>query len=57
MIILSMPSAVLVGRLSFDCLSDNLHSAFFIFPALNRGFLFSHFFEKSVDNGIFRAMI
>lgn len=56
--ILSLLSAVPVGRLSFDCLSDNLHSAFFIFPALNRSFsAVLNFFEKSVDNGIFRAMI
>lgn len=58
MIILSMPNAVPVGRLSFDCLSDILHSAFFIFPALNRSFsAVLNFFEKSVDNGIFRVMI
>lgn len=42
----------------FDCLSDILHSAFFYISGFKSQFFRClKFFEKSVDNGIFRAMI
>jgi len=55
--ILLLPNAVSVGRLPFDCLSDILHSAFFYISGFKSRFFVFTFFEKSVDNGIFRAMI
>ena len=56
--ILSLPNACLSDDfLLIACLISCIRR-FFIFPALNRSFsAVLKFFEKSVDNGIFRAMI